>query len=371
MSKVDHIARILTTRIKNGDYALHSMPPIRQLCTELSVNHITLRKSIKALLERGLLIRGENGRFTVATHSPGSLTTARIAMLSPAFSSPFLQSMKFLIEHVAREFMAEVIVVDYIHWDDPVIIATLNKFNGVFVIPTSEKMPEHVEDLFVNSTCPVVMIDYDMSDKGVVSLKLLTLEHIVNLIGHLVDLGHKKIDCLNTHPFDRVSQERIAGWELALKKYGVNGQLIDTPVEPYQQPMHKAYDVVERLWGAGRLTGTALFCTVQATAIGAMRAFKDDGVEVGRQISVCAGADEGLGEYLHLSLTSIKLPDIKPQIHECIQWFVRGGRWEHDMYWQPKSVSIFTGESTGPVMPEESQVSAPRSRKLEAILPST
>ena len=347
MSKVDHIARILETRITNGDYALHSMPPIRQLCNELSVNHITLRKSIKQLLERGLIIRQSNGRFTAATHSPGSLTTARIALLAPAYSSPFVQTIKYLIEHVAAEFMAEVTVVDFIHWDDPSIIATLNKFNGVFVISTSEKMPAHVKDLFANSVCPLVMIDTNLSADGIVSMKLSTPEQIADLIGYLVANGHSRVDCLNTHPFDLTSQERIASWELALKRHGIDGQLIDSPVEPYQEPMRKAYDVVTRLHDAGRMASTALFCTVQATAIGAMRALKDCGVEVGRDISVCAGADEGLAPFLHLSLTTVRLPEVQPQVTEYVKWIVRGGRWEHDLYWQPKEVSLFIGESTG------------------------
>lgn len=350
MNKADHIARILEMRIKNGDYALYAMPPIRQLCNELSVNHITLRKSIKSLLERGLIVRQSNGRFTAATHPPGSFMTARIALLAPAFFSSFIQTFRYLIEHVASEYQAEVTVVDYIHWDDPVIIATLNKFDGVFVVPTSETMPDHVKAWFVNSPCPLIMVDRNMSADGIVSLKLLTPDHIADLIGYLVKIGHTSVDCLNTHPFDLTSQERIAGWELAIQKYGINGHLIDAPVDPYQEPMHKAYNVVERLWDAGRLTSTALFCTVQATAIGAMRALKDRGAVIGRDISVCVGSDEGLAEYLFMSLTAVKVPDARQQIHKYINWIVSGGgRWQYDLCWQPESASLFIGESTGPL----------------------
>jgi hypothetical protein len=144
-------------------------------------------------------------------------------------------------------------------------------------------------------------------------------------------------------------QERIAQWQLWCSLNGIEGRLIHKPVKSFESALDEAYKVVSRECQRKRFHATALLGVSVFEALGAMRAFQEQGLRVGRDVSVCAVNDEGLARFLWPSLTSLGLPDPAAYLRICLEWMARGGRgWSGPLLLQIPEVPLFKGDSTGP-----------------------
>ena len=127
--------------------------------------------------------------------------------------------------------------------------------------------------------------------------------------------------------------------------------MINEPVKLFRSPMEGAYSTVKRCLNEGGLTGTAMFCVTSSSAVGAMRAIREHGLTVGKDISVCAAEDGAdMAPYLTPSLTCLKDRDPRPYLGVCLDWMVRGGKdWIGPLLVQPGEATVFAGESTGEI----------------------
>jgi DNA-binding LacI/PurR family transcriptional regulator len=158
-------------------------------------------------------------------------------------------------------------------------------------------------------------------------------------------MGHQRIDCLNTQCEDAVIRERIASWQKFLKKKGLQGVLRS---QPTNKPLSGAYEYVAKLLREGHLLATALYCTTGPCAIGAMRALKDAGLEVGRDVSVCAVNDEGIGRFLLKSLTALESQPRSYFLRRVTEWMLSGNKWKGSLLVEPEDAPLFQGETVGP-----------------------
>ena len=94
--------------------------------------------------------------------------------------------------------------------------------------------------------------------------------------------------------------------------------------------------------------GTALLCTTQAVAIGAIRALHEYGIQVGKDVSVCAINDDGISRYLCPSLTCFQLPEnLIGYLRLCVEWMLRDKqKWDGPLKFQADGDNLFIGEST-------------------------
>ena len=98
----------------------------------------------------------------------------------------------------------------------------------------------------------------------------------------------------------------------------------------------------------GAFDGTALLCTTQAVAIGAIRALHEYGIQVGKDVSVCAINDDGISRYLCPSLTCFQLPEnLIGYLRLCVEWMLRDKqKWDGPLKFQADGDNLFIGEST-------------------------
>jgi DNA-binding LacI/PurR family transcriptional regulator len=76
---------------------------------------------------------------------------------------------------------------------------------------------------------------------------------------------------------------------------------------------------------------------------------KEAGITPGRDIAVCAVADEFLAEYIEPAITTADaaMPDqAEAFLHACMQWIISGKAWEGPMLLQPADVQINVRAST-------------------------
>ncbi|HOF41998.1 MAG TPA: substrate-binding domain-containing protein [Candidatus Hydrogenedentes bacterium] len=349
MQKYEHIAKIIHTRVKKGDYALRSVPAERQLASEVGVSYMTVRRAVQELVAKGILVRLSNGRLGVGRASDGTGPRLQLGLLAPTFNSPVVEQWRIAIESAAETYKSVVRPVLYMHWDDPILQDSLEGFDGVFLVPIPDAIPPRVTERLMSAK-RLVMVDHDMSHLGIPSIQLFPPVFVQRLLDHLAALGHQRIDCLNVHSLHPVIEQRIKQWQIWCRVHGYEGQLFQGQTKPHEAPYAVAYRTFKRLLDEKRFHATALLCVTAPAAIGAMRALHEQGIQPGRDVSVCAVNSESMGETLIPSLTALEAPDPTPYVAECVDWMADSQKnWVGPLLVQPAEIPLVARESTGKV----------------------
>ena len=347
-TKRSRIAAMLEERIRRGDYVANGLPTEPELAAEAGVSRTTARLAMLDLVRKGLMVRKPHGKLELSDRHASVSGRLNVALLVPAWSSPYFEAWRHAIEHAAVQRNTFVRTVDFVHWDDPVIPRTLSNFDGVFLEPGTEPIPPTVMKIF-SRTRHLVVLEEDLSGAGIPSVQLLPADFIQLLGEHLYGLGHRRIDCLNTQPASSRMARRLDQWRLWQKLRQVEGRIWDSPVEAYTHPTPHAYHVMKRLLKTGEFQATALVCLDDAVAIGAMRALREQALQPGQDVSVCAFDSAGLQRYQYISLTVLERPDAGSYLNMFFDWFAaRTEPWSGPTRVQPATVDLFAGESTGP-----------------------
>ncbi|MEM6391534.1 MAG: substrate-binding domain-containing protein [Planctomycetota bacterium] len=347
MPAASQLANRLAKRIKLGDYSVKPLPAERELAEQVGVSRMTARKALLDLMGRGLVERRQNGRLAIAgTTDPA--VRPRIAVLKPATGGSSL--MERTLMRLSAETRTRVRPIEYAHWDDPVLDESIAAFDGLFLLPPAEPMPGALIDRLVATETGVVVLNRDVSDTGLRCVDTCPPAFVSTLLDHFRQLGHTRIDCLNTQPCDETITARIEAWSRWRIAHGVEGQLINEAVRSYENPTPAAYASIGRVLERDDRPPPALLCTTTPAAVAVMRRLSEAGLEVGRDTSVAAIDDEGLNRFLRPSLACLVPPDPTPYLQACLNWMLAGGQptdWEGPLLLHPESIELFAGESVG------------------------
>jgi LacI family transcriptional regulator len=136
-------------------------------------------------------------------------------------------------------------------------------------------------------SCPVVMTDD-------VQVGMLATEH-------LIDLGHRRIGHLRGTAAS-TAEGRFEGYRRALEKHGL--PLDDALVRGCGFSERDGYEAT-RLWLAEGDVPEAIFAVNDPAAIGAMQAFEEAGLRVGRDVALVGGGNIHYGDMLRVPLTTV------------------------------------------------------------------
>ncbi|MCW3062019.1 MAG: yvoA [Capsulimonas sp.] len=344
MAKVDQIKELLELRILRGDYALTPFPSEVRLSEEVGASRTTVRLATLSLIEKGLLHREISGRLSVA-REPSDIRPLHIGLLLPSLHSTVIQ-WEQAAEIVIRSNGGHVRTVTFFHWDDPVLLDAIESFDGIFLVPPAEPMPvDLAAKLRAARTRLAILADY--SALGLHGLGLAQPGAIPSLLDHLADLGHKRVAAFNTQPLVTVIEQRMDQWSLWLAERGFTGERVNEPEPSYGYPLERAYTVAkDRLTRGVGFGGTAVFCVTMPAALGLMRAMYEEGLQVGRDISICCAFDEGIARFLCPPLTSVQMAPPEPLLRMAVEWMA-GGEWEGPLFRRSPVGEIFAGDSTG------------------------
>lgn len=343
--KSNAAAQLILEQMAHADHLLAGIPSERQLAESLGVSRTTVRRATKQLMNQGALVRHLNGRLAVASSPRSAVRSRTIGFLSPTGFSLDTELWRKGVQVALEGYSITFLSMTYSHWADPDLSSALSACDGIFLLRSIEPLPALVRSKIRQANCRVVVLDQDETAAGLPSVVLFPADEEVRLLEHLVQLGHRRIDCINTQSSDAVIQGRIDTWRQYIERMNLSGQLRSQPIFT---PIEGAYRLITDLLRQGRPLGTALFCTTGPAAIGAMRALYDAKLQIGRDVSVCAVNDEGLGRYLLKSLTALESPPRALYLRQAAEWIFGDGPWTGPLLVQPKSVNLFEGESTGP-----------------------
>ncbi len=342
------VAGIVRRRILHGAYALKPMPSERQMAEEIGVNYMSVRRGLKLLEADGLLRRNSAGRMEIKRARQGNKKHFSIGLLMPACNSASMAVWRVAIEKACRLLPCSIRPVLFLHWDDPILLSAIEGFDGVFLSPVPQALPDILARRFRPPGNPVVVIDQDFTSQGIPSIQIFPPVFIHHLLDHLGKLGHRTIGCLNTQAENPEVRERINQWQYWKESHAVTGRLANHPVSACGDPILKAHLTMTGLLSGGWVE-TAWFCTTTPAAIGAMSAILDLNLQPGRDIAVCSANGEGLAAMLNPPLTALEARDPAPFIMRSLEWMIGGGRnWKGPLLMRPPEAPLAVRASTLP-----------------------
>ena len=166
------------------------------------------------------------------------------------------------------------------------------KVDGVFLSVDPAKVNnKSIEKLLDRGISVIITSLRGFSDPRVCGLELDFGAGVSMLVEHFKDLGHSKIAFLSC--FDDSYE-----YDKRLKSFGNNMQRLfgeANPVTvcgspPWESTIDRGYELAKKLMSTGA-EFTAVMCTNDLMALGAMRAFQESGLKVPEDVSV-AGMDD-------------------------------------------------------------------------------
>jgi len=129
---------------------------------------------------------------------------------------------------------------------------------------------------------------------------------------HLLGLGHKKVMAFLSEPPVSGMRRRLTGWEQAMRESGERHPehlIIDCSVDPGKDAIVGSYEKLRR-WlfqNGNKLPGTSVFCLCWTGALGMLRALREVGIEVPRDVSILShGGENRLCEFSNPALSVVQ-----------------------------------------------------------------
>jgi DNA-binding LacI/PurR family transcriptional regulator len=341
------IAKLMKSRIVSGDYTIRPFPSARTLARELGIGYVTARNAIEILIKDDYAKRGESGRIDIKMHK----TTHRrphIAIIYPIFS---FSTWIHCIGQVVHERGGMLREAAYLHGHDPIISETLrsDEFDGIFFFPP-ENISPFLRDQILAAKGKLITIADDYTKQGIPCVHGIIPAATREMIGYLKKLGHQRINAIMTETTDRTFIERVEQWKDALEYHHLTGNLFSSPVTLGQSSGIKGYDMMLDLLKSHRWEGTALFCPGLLCAMGASKAIIEQGLTVGKDISICSYGQNEMALLANPTITIAKNPLFHPLIEKAMDWLECGGKnWDDSLMICAQTVELQIGESTGMV----------------------
>jgi len=156
---------------------------------------------------------------------------------------------------------------------------------------------------------PLVVVDRDIqSADDVVEVVVDNFHGALEAMEHLLGLGYRRIGFINGVPGLQASQDRLRAYQVALQEHGIalDPELI--VVGNFQDS--GGYQAMQRLLSLEPRV-EAVFAASDMMAFGAIRAIRERGLEVPRDIAVVGFDDVPLASYFDPPLTTVRQPMAK------------------------------------------------------------
>lgn len=342
MTKAESIARVLEERIERGDYILADLHSDRKVAEDFGVSRVTARNALQRLEKKGLITRKDNGRLELAaSRRNGAEGAPSIAFLAASFPSPHLQNLRVMSEAAALADGCRFRPIDYLHWTDTVVAETFQRFDGVILCHVGDAIPPLLKSRIVAKGTAVLSIGRDLTADGIPSLVVNPPAGIHQLLDHLEGRGHRSIDCLWARMPGPSGPPRVEQWNVWRHAHGVAGELLEVPIPPFVNPMRAAHAALGTALAAGRMRGSALFCTDELAAIGACRALHEHGRRPGHDVAVGTFGGDELCRFLVPSLTALEYPDLVPYLRIYTACLAGGRRtWSGPLLMSPPDLLV-------------------------------
>ena len=237
----------------------------------------------------------------------GSGRSSLYGLIISDITNPFFPELVKAFEDVAVQHGQEVLIAntnyDPARMENCVRRMLQRKVDGVAIM-TSE-MDDRLIEVFSRRHIPLVFLDTGGPGPGVSSVRIDYPAGVIQAIDHLVELGHLRIGFISGPLALNSARTRLDAFTHALQQRGI--ALDSSLVQEGNHRVDGGHDAMARILASGP-PPTAILCSNDLTAIGAMGAIYEGGLRVPEDISVIGYDGIQLSAFTHPGLTTLSVP---------------------------------------------------------------
>lgn len=240
----------------------------------------------------------------------GSGRSSLYGLIISDITNPFFPELVKAFEDVAVEHGQEVLIANTNY--DPVRMETCvrrmlqRKVDGVAIM-TSE-MDDRLIEVFSRRHIPLVFLDTGAPGPGVSSVRIDYPAGVNDAIDHLLGLGHRRIAFISGPLALSSARTRLDAFTRMLHRRHLAPDL--RMVQEGNHRVDGGHDAMERILASGP-PPTAVLCSNDLTAIGAMGAVYEHGLRVPDDISVVGYDNIQLSGFIHPGLTTLSVSRVE------------------------------------------------------------
>ncbi len=232
--------------------------------------------------------------------------TNTIGILLPSLSNPYFAEMaSVIISEVHRRNYTGIIIdtmEDEKKFNDSASILLSRRVDGIIAVPcgTDDSLIESINRNYL----PIVLIDryYDNSKLSFVT----TNNHKGGLMAtrHLIDMGHKRIACIQGTISSNPSKERVRGYREAMIEEGFEEHI---RIVGNDFSIQNGY-LETKLLLESENPPTALFTLSNTITLGALKAIREASLKIPQDISLISFDNYTYMDYMEPPITRIGQP---------------------------------------------------------------
>lgn len=161
----------------------------------------------------------------------------------------------------------------------------------------------YLKEVVNQSLFPCVLIDIPLAGEWVGHVTTDNVNGAREAVRHLFQLGHRRIAMINGYDDASVSHERLSGYMLALQEAEIpyDPALVYDGRFSEEGGMEAIYQIIEQ-----HPEVTAVFCSSDLMALGAMRALEQIGRKIPESMSIIGYDDISIASYCSPKLTTVR-----------------------------------------------------------------
>ncbi|MEX6687739.1 LacI family DNA-binding transcriptional regulator [Danxiaibacter flavus] len=228
-----------------------------------------------------------------------------IGLIIPSLSNPFFSNIASIVNHELRKRGYSVILTDSGE-DEQTEIEELDllldrQIDGLIVTPSGSSY-DHIEKAY-NNGLPTVCIDRYFEATSVPYVATDNYQGAYELTTHLINYGHTRIACLQGVHHVMPNVQRTKGYQQALADHGLTTYYIGGTNFSEENGYTETHRLLQR-----KDRPTAIFALSDTIALGAIRAIREYGLIIPKDISLVTFDNAIYLDYMAPAITSIVQP---------------------------------------------------------------
>ncbi len=306
----ERLRRDLLIKIESGELT-ERIPSERDLAKQYGISHMTARRAVCELVDKGVLIRGKGRRGTYVADKRLRSMKGAIGVLSPLAEreqhfDPYGASLlaaiqEMLCEHGLRLHLAPQIDAFFETSNSETGESLCNALASVDGIL---KLPCKPDKRFKEIVKIVPSIALSTWAPGLPRVGADDVAGARRAVEYLTGKGHERIAHLSHRPRSLMARDRCRGYEQAMDGLGLEQHAIVLKCNGGRKAVEGAF----RRFMDLNPRPTAIFCSTDESAAIFMGLLQSAGVGIPDKVSIMGFGDLEIARYLHPALTTMQAP---------------------------------------------------------------